>query len=68
MEDTTSVSQDWPPSEVAAEFLAWAIEHGVPGADGRLVAVDDLWWLVSEDFGPALDIPPPPRRVFLGSL
>ena len=56
------------PPEVAAEFLVWAIEHNVPGADGRQVAVDDLWWLVSEDFGPALDIPLPPRRVFLGSL
>lgn len=55
-------------SEIATAFLHWAVAHRVPGADGRDVAVDDLWSLAEEGFGPACGIVLPPRRVFLGAL
>ena len=49
----------------AAEFVTWGQAHGL--AD-REWPVDALWFLVSEDFAPALGFGLPPRRVFLGAL
>ncbi len=45
--------------------MAWLTEHALCD---REWPVDDLYWLASEDFAPALDLTLPPRRVFLGAL
>jgi hypothetical protein len=54
-----------PASALAARFLVWLREHGL---SRREWTVDDLWFLVAEDFAPALDFEVPKRRVFLGAL
>jgi hypothetical protein len=51
-------------AHLAAAFVRWAADHGL----AREWAVDDLWFLPSEDFGPAMGHTLPPRRVFLGAL
>jgi hypothetical protein len=50
---------------LADRFVAWMTEHALCD---REWPVDDLHWLASEDFAPALDLILPPRRVFLGAL
>lgn len=54
----------WPAEASAIAFLRWAHQHRL----AREWMVDDLWYLASEDFAPALDVVLPPRRVFLGAL
>ncbi len=49
---------------LASDFVRWAAEHGLD----RAWTVDDVWFLASEDFAPALGLMLPPRRVFLGAL
>lgn len=51
-------------TEAAKSFLAWVREHALC----REWTVDDVWFLAESDFGEALDIRLPPRRVFLGEL
>ena len=46
------------------QFLRWIVEHGL----ARTWTTDEIWFHASEDFGPANDLLPPPRRVFLGLL
>jgi hypothetical protein len=46
-------------------FVRWAGEHGLAT---REWAVDEVWFLASEDFAPAHGYRLPPRRVFLGAL
>jgi hypothetical protein len=50
---------------LADHFVAWMHNHGL---SERERTVDDVWWLASEDFAPALDVTLPPRRMFLGAL
>ncbi|MFY0610769.1 MAG: hypothetical protein JXQ99_04520 [Hyphomicrobiaceae bacterium] len=50
--------------EFVTWFLRWAQSHSL-ACDWM---VDDIWFLVCEDFAPAQDLRPPPRRVFLGQL
>lgn len=57
--------KELPPSTLAAGFLAWMREHGL---SRREWTVDDLWYLVEEDFAVAMGFALPPRRVFLGAL
>lgn len=57
--------RELPASALAAGFLAWMREHGL---SRREWTVDDLWYLVEEDFAVALGFALPPRRVFLGAL
>jgi hypothetical protein len=53
------------PAEAANFFVRWACTHGLAA---REWTVDDVWFLASEDFAPALGLGLPPRRVFLGAL
>jgi hypothetical protein len=57
--------RELPACALAAGFLAWLREHGL---SRREWTVDDLWFLVEEDFAVALGFALPPRRVFLGAL
>ena len=51
-------------ARVAADFVRWAAAHDL----ARAWTVDDVWYLATQDFGPALGVDLPPRRVFLGQL
>jgi hypothetical protein len=50
---------------LAARFVAWVAEHGLSSCERT---VDDVWWLATADFAPALDVTLPRRRIFLGAL
>jgi hypothetical protein len=51
--------------KAAAAFRDWLAVHGL---DDRIRAVDDVWFLASEDFAVAQGITLPPRNTFLGAL
>jgi hypothetical protein len=51
--------------DLAMPASAWLREHGL---SRREWTVDEIWFLVEEDFAPALDFEVPKRRVFLGAL
>lgn len=57
-------SQRLPSEELVGQFLAWIAEHGLAGEH----PVDSVWFLASEDFGPALGLILPSRPRFLGAL
>lgn len=50
--------------DFVSSFLCWAAQHDLD----RTWTVDEIWFLVTEDFAPANDLIAPPRRVFLGCL
>jgi len=57
--------QPFTPDAAASAFLDWFREHDLAA---RPWAVDDVWYLASEDFAPATDVALPPRNLFLGAL
>ena len=56
--------RDISPGTFVGQFLRWAQDNELLGPWTSA----DVWFLASEDFGPAHDLRPPPQRVFLGGL
>lgn len=52
---------------LALAFTDWLHLFAMSGSD-RTWTVDDVWFLASEDFGPAFDVAMPPRQLFLTAL